>query len=167
MQVINIIGCQCSGKTTLIRELMDKITYPSAHYDILEFYKNNDVIGSDKRMDWDKWEKAIHKLPASLNAFFKVNSLSSSESVAFVESAGTNQMLNSYIKEHYPKAVTFCLEIPTNPVLLDRAKAKDLPEDIIKDSTRYFRKNTYRLPDRYSYDQICKMVPGYLESLND
>jgi len=153
MKVFHIVGTQCAGKSHTINKLMG-IIKDSASFDIMEdFYKPRGVIDSNARMNWDVWEKEIANLPEVLDKFFKENE----GKVIFIESFGTGMVLNTYLNEKYPPKV-LCLEIPEDDVLKQRAKEKDIPEHIVMNSVKYFRKNTYRLPVRMSSEDIIAIV---------
>ena len=66
-------------------------------------------------------------------------------------------VLNTYLGENCECKV-LCLEIPEDSVVKERAKEKDLPESVVMNSMKYFRKNSYKFPNKFSQEDIIAIV---------
>jgi hypothetical protein len=121
MLVIHLQGTRCSGKTWAKEHLKNHINY---HWDMKQFYKDNNAIKDNGQMDWDIYRTVESKLAEDFNSFLnkiKFADKSDSEKVVLVESS-INQTLSSIFvaKEIIP--INIYLQTPTRTTLGERAK---------------------------------------------
>lgn len=117
MEIIHISGTQCSGKTFVIKQFLDRDDV--AFWDVLDLYEREGCIVNGI-MDWDCWEATKPKIIPDMLKFIQNNS---DKRVVFIES-GTNQTINRCLSTMTEPVVTH-IQLKTPPVKVVQARAEE------------------------------------------
>jgi hypothetical protein len=90
-------------------------------------------------MNWDRWDQVKLQIPNAIHEFI---SKCDKEGLTPIIESGTNEIVNGVLSE-YKNVTTIVLEVPSNEVLIKRAKERNLPASmVLQFKDKYLRKHS-------------------------
>jgi len=154
MTTIHIAGCMCSGKSTLIKQIVQSQSYLISTWDVKEdFYIPNDIIKNGV-MNWELYKEKKSLIRKAIADFL----VQSRKTIRIIESSGVNQTINLALNDYTLGPKTIWLLEPSVP-RLERC-VKERGGDI--ESALKFRKQWIAHVDvpqsRHTYEEAFEIL---------
>ena len=152
MKLIHLVGTMCSGKTWAHKDLN------VARWDLQQFYIDNGCYTYNGNMNWNRWNKTIHKIKEEIHSFIEKNK---NKRLGIIETAGNTTVYETLNEIPHSRIE---LTTPSRTQLQIRATQRKEPEQKVLEFAKKYNE-LYADPTKAVTPQEARVaIKGMLNS---